>query len=239
MECGMAKAVAAVVLGLLSQLHPLLDVAGLGPFREIASALVPTEINGGTGFFVNTEGDLVSAKHVLGHCPRPFVLTPGGIHIGRVVAVSEEADIAVARFDWAPRQVAVFPDYHPDLLWEPVTVTRYQRCGGPDSLNLMQARAVGIVRGWAGSIALLAEYPVRGGNSGSPILDPQGAVVGMLVARDAEESRNGFAVSTDALQTFLRSRNVAIESEGKRLPFLFDDKGNAAVAYTFPVGCLL
>ena len=239
MECGMLKALAAVILSVLTQLRPLLEVAGIGPFAAVAAGMVPAEINGATGFFVNTDGDFVSAAHVLDHCPQPFLVTPGGIRLGRVVAVSKEFDTAVARFDWAPQQAAVFPDYQPQLLWEPVTITRYHRCGGPASLSLIEARAVGVVRGWSGRIALLAASPIQGGNSGSPILDPQGAVVGMLVARDVEETRNGFAISTDALQTFLRSAGIRIETEGRRLPFLFDSKSGAAIAYTYPVGCIL
>ncbi|MGZ9112695.1 MAG: S1 family peptidase, partial [Rhodoplanes sp.] len=167
-------------LGLLSYAEPALNRLG-APWQDVATTVATlAPFNKGTGFFINARGDFVSALHVADRCPRPALQTPEGIIVGTLIATSEPLDIAVVRTGRTQAAYARFPDYPAPWLMEPVAIGRYRACGGLDSWSVTTATATSMLMFGQGSIALAAASPIVGGNSGSPVIDRSGAVVGMV-----------------------------------------------------------
>jgi serine protease Do len=239
MLCLAAKVGLGVSLGLLAYAEPVLSRLG-APWQDVAAtvaAVVP--FNRGTGFFVNPRGDFVSALHVIERCPRPALQTPEGILVGTVIASSERLDIAVVATGRAASAHARFPDYPAQWLLEPVAIGRYRACGGPASWSITTATATSMRMFGQGSLALAANDPIVGGNSGSPVVDRTGAVVGMLFARLVRSADTGIAVDATTITRFLGAAGVPYRT----VPGVFfqspEMSGVGAAQYTFPVVCLI
>lgn len=237
MTCLLAKTTAFLVLGLLRWL----DVASAAlPLPSPAAAALTfvdaVPCNSGTGFFVSGDGDLLSAAHLLGKCTHAVAITADGVRFGRRIAVAEAYDIALFRFDGSVPAHAVFPAEALKLFWLPVTAVGLRSCGGLPSLRLNEGHAIAGGRQLPDTIGVLTEGAIVGGNSGSPVVDPGGRVVGMLVARSARGERLGYAVSADRLKAFLAANGVTPTVEEESLSSLFAKVGAGAAAVPFTVG---
>jgi S1-C subfamily serine protease len=239
MLCWAAKVVLGASLGLLSYAEPVLNWLGT-PWQDVATTiatLVP--FNRGTGFFINARGDFVSALHVTDRCPRPALQTPEGIIVGTLIATSEPLDIAVVGTGQTRTAYARFPDYLAQWLMEPVAIGRYRACGGLDSWSVTTATATSMLMFGRGSIALAAADPIAEGNSGSPVIDRSGAVVGMVFTRLERMSETGIAVDASAMSRFLDAAGVPYQTLPSVLFMAPESSGVSAAQYTFPVLCLL
>lgn len=230
-------------LGLLLRAEPWLapvlapgTEAGFAELAGAAAEAVP--FNAGTGFFVNPEGDFVSPHHVIGGCERPAIETPSGLWPARPVAASSRLDIVVLRSAMRPAAHAIFADYRtrlaPGVLW----LARFRSCGGLGSRSIVEAEPMALPRTWAGFIAFEAAELIEGGNSGSPVVDAQGVLAGMLVARASVHAHTGFAIDGPTLKGFLLGAGVRFETAPESLPLPDGIAGAVAAQFAFPVVCL-
>ena len=169
----------------------------------------------GTGFFVNAQGLIATNFHVAGTCSD---ITVPGYGSAKLVKGDEDIDLAVIELEarhstkWAPIRRA------PASLAEDVVLLGYPLSDLLDSsLNV----ATGIVSGENGLGGnrhwFTTNAGIQPGNSGGPILDRTGAVIGVAVAKidDAKmlESMGntapnvGFGIKSSALLDFLRIFN--------------------------------
>lgn len=228
-----------LALGLMLRAEAWLpaDVAGgVAAIAARASRAVP--FNAGSGFFVNAEGDFVSAHHVIGGCRRPAVETPWGLWPARPVAASATQDIAVVRTDRRPPAHAVFARYPARLGAGSLWIARFASCGGLASRDIVAAEVLAIPRTWQGVLVFESTAAIGPGNSGSPVVDAQGAIAGMLVARAAAHAGTGMAVDGQTLKGFLIGAGVAFETVPESLPLPDGIAGAVAAQAAFPVVCL-
>ncbi len=242
MSCFFAKASAFVLLGIVRWLELVAAQLAL-PFPAMAATPLVDAVacNSATGFFVSAEGDLVSAAHVLGKCAHAIAITAQGVRFGRRIAVAEDHDIALFRFEGGTPASAVFPTEALNMFWSPVTSVGFRACGGPNSLSLNDGHAIAGFRQLPDTVGLMTDAVILGGNSGSPVVDSAGRVVGMLVARSKANARVGYAVSADRLKAFLTDHGVAISEQPEPLSSLFEPAGagTAAVPFTVGVACIM
>lgn len=237
MSCLLAKASAFVVLGLIRWLHLAAGVLALPSPAAAAGGLAEAvPCNAGTGFFVSAQGDLLSAAHVLGRCTNAVAITADGVRFGRRIAVADGLDIALFRFEGETAAFATFPAEPLNLFWAPVTSVGLRACGGLQSLHLNDGQAVAGFRQLPDTVGLMTTAVIAGGNSGSPVVDAAGRIVGMLVARGSNNPRVGYAVSADRLKAFLGANGVPLAEQPEPLSALFERTGAGAVAVPFTVG---
>jgi S1-C subfamily serine protease len=168
----------------------------------------------GTGFFVSAEGHILTNNHVVEGCKS--LATRDGLALS-VVSQNQGADLALLKGDIRPRAFAVFGK--PPRIGEPVMAFGFPL---PGLLSSEGNSTTGIVSALSGPnddlniIQITA--PVQPGNSGGPLVDEHGRVVGVVVAKlDAAEVEKvtgdipqnvNFAVRGNLVTTFLDSTNV-------------------------------
>ncbi len=202
------------------------------------SVPVPPPNNRGTGFFVSGEGHFVTADHVIGGCATNAVLTPSGVIPADLVARSKDKDVAVIKARRVPAVYGLFSADPIRAFRRPLTVTRFLINGGLASGNTTTARFLGKTTAAGGRFAIRTKGKIAGGNSGAPVFDAQGAIVGMLVARAEKDRHVGVAVDVFSIAEFLSQSGVRVETSagGGANPLA----GGATVTrtFTFPVLCL-
>lgn len=165
-------------------------------YRKARSATVTvmTPTGTGSGVFVSSSGLLLTNEHVVEQFPVVRIKTSTGSRVlARVVRVDEESDLAVLR-------VARMPDAATCLAigWE--SVQRGQTVyalGSP--LQIEQVFTQGIVSAYSPE-AILHTAAIAPGNSGGPLMNDQGHIVGINRAVLRRYDSMAVAVPTSAIR---------------------------------------
>lgn len=165
----------------------------------------------GTGFMIDKRGDIVTNEHVVGGAHSVRVLTSaGGSYPARVVGTDPTTDVAVIRID-APAS-----KLHPLAFGDSAAL----RVGDGvvaigDPFGLANTATAGIVSALGRTITSPSNRPISGaiqtdaainhGNSGGPLLNAAGLVVGITSQIDSGGTSNGnvgigFAVPSNTVK---------------------------------------
>ena len=137
----------------------------------------------GSGFAVATDGYLVTNNHVIDGCQKIFVHRRGKKYEADIVSFDQRNDLALLKGNFQPDIVLPLTTAKPQLAQD-IYVSGY-----PFGLNISSSVKVtkGIISSLTGIGNNLAEMQIdaalQSGNSGGPILDEYGNVVGVAVAK--------------------------------------------------------
>jgi S1-C subfamily serine protease len=143
-----------------------------------------TAKSSGTGFFVSQDGHLITNHHVVEGCQTLTASIADVVTSLRIVATSDSDDLAVLRAEVNPQSIASFREAAKIIQGE--TVVTY---GFPLSGLLASSGNVstGLVTALAGlrddPHQLQISAPVQPGNSGGPLADSKGAVIGVIASK--------------------------------------------------------
>lgn len=133
----------------------------------------------GTGFFVSAEGHILTNNHVVDGCTS-LATTDGTIL--SVVSRNEAADLALLKGNIRPPSVAVFG--RPVQVGDEVMAFGFPLPGLLTSEGNATNGIVSALSGLNGDLNLIQiTAPVQPGNSGGPLVDQHGRVVGVIVAK--------------------------------------------------------
>ncbi|NKN33364.1 S1 family peptidase [Marichromatium bheemlicum] len=137
----------------------------------------------GAGFFVDPAGHLLTNAHVVHDCTTVTVSRDHGeMAPARAIAVDTGADLALLATDYRPERSAPFMPID-DPLPETVAIIGYPNQGLPPLRPLLTTGSIAptrLITTPARTITLNAD--IRPGNSGGPVLDVTGRVVGVVFA---------------------------------------------------------
>ena len=188
----------------------------------VASPPKPREgFSTGSGFFVSDTGHFVTNAHVVKGCSDIAVkMDDGKIRKAYELAVDETNDLALLKLAAAPARVAVIR--LGSRLGEPVEAFGFPHA---DMLASTGNFTLGNITALAGlgddSRFLQVSAPVQSGNSGGPLLDGSGNLVGvvssklnaikvMVASNDLPQNVN-FAIKSTILATFLDANRVTFK----------------------------
>ena len=170
------------------KLRDKMDLADLDHIRR-AAVLVSTGSGHGSGFFVSDKGHILTNAHVVGDADLVRVVTSGRQYklIGDVIRKDKERDVALIRLEDMPE------DFKPVVLPLRRDIPRIGEdvyaIGAPLSeKDLQDTVTKGIVSAWRASDRMTrqsyiqADVDVQPGNSGGPLLDANGNILGLTVA---------------------------------------------------------
>ncbi|MCJ7459236.1 MAG: tetratricopeptide repeat-containing serine protease family protein [candidate division Zixibacteria bacterium] len=172
----------------------------------------------GTGFFISTEGDVITNIHVLGGAHRADVKTAEGIiyPVKNILAEDREADLIRVSVDISHKDVHPLPvgASMPEVGEQVVVI------GNP--LGLEQTASDGIVSAVReipnfGKIIQITA-PVSLGSSGSPVLNIKGEVIGVATFQIIEGQNLNFVIPGDRVTKLKPEKGVALtEWKEKRI----------------------
>ncbi|WP_386683045.1 serine protease [Loktanella sp. R86503] len=146
-----------------------------------AAAPSPTERFSatGSGFYINADAAIMTNAHVIKDCD---TLTVEGEAL-RVIAASDTFDLALLA-PVVPHQTEHFLSFaaKPARLNSDITIAGFPLQGILNGLNITRG-SVSSMEGLEDATRMQISAPVQPGNSGGPIVDRYGRVVGIVVAR--------------------------------------------------------
>jgi uncharacterized protein len=170
-----------------------------------------------SGFFVSHEGDLITDNHVIEGCRELRVVRDDKSNTARVVGTDPAADLAVLR---VPDKAGDIASFRTELEkpGEAVIVAGYPLQG---LLTSKASVTTGIISALAGpkedKNLIQITAPVQPGNSGGPLVDARGTVIGVIVSK-----LNSLRV---ARATGLLPENINFAIKGDLVRALLDKNG--------------
>ncbi|GAB3378405.1 serine protease [Spongiibacter taiwanensis] len=202
----------------------------------------------GTGFYINRQGELLTAYHVVKSCLKTEVQQRGEKYPAVLKGHSQVLDLALLSASHQPEAVAPMPQFSESdgLLGKQVFVTGFPLSDilSPyPSLTVGNISSVGGLRGGQGNFQFSA--PIQPGNSGGPVLDYKGNVLGavtstlnqkMMLTKTGTTSQNlNFALNGRLIGAFLEKHGTAYSRAPSSLNF--EQASAEAVKFTTQIIC--
>lgn len=173
------------------------------------------EIGGGSGFFISSDGYIVTNKHVVDDDEAEYTVltTDGEKYDAEILAKDPALDVAILKVKGNNFPYLSFGDS--DLLKPGQTVIAI----GNALAEFRNSVSVGVVSGLSRSIVagdmfgrseylegvIQTDAAINPGNSGGPLLDIKGNVIGVNVAVDRGAENVGFALTSNTVKNIADS----------------------------------
>ena len=179
-------------------------------------------IGSGTGFFVSSEGHVVSNDHVVGICRKVATKIEGKIINFNVINTDEVNDLGLIKGDYKSKNFLNIKSEGAEF-GEDIVAFGYPLS---DALSTSVKLTRGIVSSLSGPgnnySEIQIDAAIQPGNSGGPVLNMEGQVVGvassglnklyMLESSEYIPENVNFAVAATTLSNFLKANGVTISN---------------------------
>jgi len=172
--------------------------------------LVPA--SSGTGFFVSNNGHIITNDHVIVGCRNVTIAQQGKYVEVDVIAYDEKNDLAILKSDIRPKKYYRISKKDPKLM-DDIVIAGYP-LGNKISTGIKTTK--GSVTSLSGMGNNFSEFQtdaaLNKGNSGGPIIDKGGNVIGVAVAKLEGEGIEGFnfGIKSSVLKSFSESNNLRL-----------------------------
>jgi len=175
----------------------------------------------GTGFVVSSQGHILTNNHVVAGCRALTTRQGKPLH---VLSRNASSDLALLQADFAPGSVAVFRAGPSPKLGDSVVAFGFPLPGLLSSDGNVSAGILSATSGLQNDVRFVQiSAPVQPGNSGGPLFDTSGHVIGVVVAKldairvaqatgDVPQNVN-FAVHWSEVRAFLEEAGVPYQKE--------------------------
>jgi S1-C subfamily serine protease len=207
-------------------------------------------VSTGSGFFISSAGFALTNAHVVDNCGSlRAALRDGDTQPATLVATDRDNDLAVVKISSRVGQYAQLRSGPPVRQGESIVTYGFPLTGllaSHGNLGTGVVSALAGVGNDSGKIQISA--PIQPGNSGGPVLDVGGNVVGVvqsklnalgraIVTGDIAQNVN-FAIKVSVVTSFLEVNNVKYETAPLKKETSAADVGEKAKEFTFLLQCV-
>jgi S1-C subfamily serine protease len=154
------------------------EASAQAPVKEEAK---PTQHSFGTGFFVSSDGEILTNNHVVAGC-RNLTIKDG--QPVQVISRDPTSDLALVKADHKPDEIAVFRSGPAPRIGDGVVIFGFPLPGILSSEGNVSTGILSATTGLQNDIRFVQiSAPVQPGNSGGPVFDTSGHVIGVVVAK--------------------------------------------------------
>ncbi len=222
------------------------QTAALPPSGAGPTGAAPARNSSGSGI-VLAKSSVVTNQHVVASCGKVEVVYNGQRFPATVKKRDAKNDLALLQVD--SLSLATYPSLRNRAVsGEGVMVAGYPLAGLLSSDMIVTDGIVNALSGIANNASQLQiSAPVQPGNSGGPLIDKSGALVGVVVSKlnalraaavtgDVPQNIN-FAIKPEVLQLFLESENLPIRKTDQGARLDTEVLAEKAKSFTLKVEC--
>ena len=200
----------------------------------------------GSGFLVSNSGHIVTNEHVAGEC-KSIKIQPMNV-IASLIAKDAKFDLALLKIDSVEANYSKLRVGSP-VLGEEIIVAGYPYKGLLSSDVKITSGIVSSLAGIQNNDSLLQiTAPIQPGNSGGPLIDKFGNVIGVIVSKlntefmlrnfnDLPQNIN-FAIKAGILKKFLYKNGVDFKEVHSETKLELTEISKQAQNYTVEVSCI-
>lgn len=214
--------------------------------RERQKMQEPVALGTGSGFIISSDGLMLTNKHVIESCEIVTVHLPSGLERARVISSDQSNDLALIKIDVTDRAALSLSERNASLL-EAIIVAGFPFSGQLSSTVKVTTGVVSSLAGYGDdSSKLQVDAAVQSGNSGGPILDSRGNVVGIIVSQLPKKlmlekqgvipENTNFGIKSSAARAFLEVNGVALVKPSS-LPISRENVADLITDTTHLIGC--
>ncbi len=198
-------------------------------------------ISNGTGFFVTKDGYLVTNAHVIRPCSKKIYISNGSLSAteAQVVARDDKLDLAVLRANaYAPAVASLRTNNQDIAAGDNVVVMGYAGAQGAEgNYSFIKSHVIAATGPTGEAHWLQFENAAQKGNSGGPLLDASGHVIGVITGKTQlfrVDGRSGVdptkigesdvAVNLPALTNFLNQNRIRYQSSSSGMLSFSDNR---------------
>jgi len=217
-------------------------------FADVGSVRGASSI-GGSGVIISAGGDILTNAHVVNDCAQISVRNSSGVSTSAfLVARDEINDLAVVRSKTTYTSVAAFREGSSVRAGDAVVALGYPLSG---LLSTTASVSVGNVSALAGlrddTRYLQISAPVQQGNSGGPLLDSSGHIIGIVTSKlnaalvgrvtgDIPQNVN-FALKAELARSLLDSKGIEYQKAPSNERLSAADVGDIGRPFTVNIEC--
>ena len=169
----------------------------------------------GSGFFVSRTGHIITNFHVIEGCDKVKVSFKGDNINAKVLAIDKMNDLAILKSAINPDQIFTVAKEDADLL-ENIIIAGFPLGKSVSSSIKTSKGSITSLSGFGDNFSeFQTDAALNQGNSGGPILNQKGNIVGVAVAvfgkEEGIESFN-FGIKSSTLRTFAKSNGLNFQS---------------------------
>ncbi|HZS82679.1 MAG TPA: serine protease [Stellaceae bacterium] len=206
-------------------------------------------IGTGSGFYVGSGGELLTNAHVVDHCGLFTAASDDGDKLAlHLVASDARQDLALLKADAPPPGIAAFSAAPGRSDGARLAVVGYPAYGLPTRLSTLSPARIDPIRLATASDRVEFRGEVRHGNSGSPLLDEAGNVLGVVHATiDTPKvfrathtlvTDIGVAISWTAVMRFLAAHSVTpVIAAGPQRGLSLEEVHAKSRRFVVQIGC--
>ena len=209
----------------------------------------PEVAGSGSAFAINKNGDFLTNYHVVKSCVSVRLKNAGLRREASVIANDERNDLAVVRVQISDLPILHFRDGKYIRPADPVVVLGFPYAGLLATAPQVTTGAVSALAGLRDDTRYLQlTAPVQPGNSGGPLLDLSGNVVGIISARINElavaeatgtlPQNINFAIKSGNVRSFLEANHIDYETAQSTNKLDPADVGESAAKSVVMLECL-
>jgi S1-C subfamily serine protease len=228
------------------------EVAFIRDLQKVPSTPTPSppsaEQSSGSGYAIDEVGDVVTDNHVVAGCRTLTLRRDGGAVPAKLVASDKQNDLAVVN--------GALPDLHPIKFrdgkgiraGDAVIAMGYPYAGLLAITPQTTTGTVTALAGIGGDIRMLqVTAPIQPGNSGGPLFDLQGNVIGTIVATldplviaqatGSIPQNVNFAIKSGIVRDFLDSKGLSYQTSASTVTMEPADVAEAGAKSVVMVEC--
>ena len=165
----------------------------------------------GSGFFISKTGHIVTNHHVINGCSPVKVIYKGYEKVVRVLAIDRINDLAIIKSNINPDKVFAISNKDVSLL-DDIIIAGYPLGKKVSSAIKTSKGSVTSLAGYKDNFSnFQTDAALNSGNSGGPIINLRGDVVGVAVAYFGKEKGVegfNFGIKSSTLRTFANANNI-------------------------------
>ena len=200
----------------------------------------------GSGFAISKDGYILTNNHVISGCQALNIHTNGKLLPARIIAKDPINDLALIKGNFKPQTVFYINSSSPRLL-DDIYVAGYPFGYAVSSSIKMTTGIISSLSGIGNNTAnMQIDAAVQPGNSGGPVVDKKGNVVGVAVAKldvqaafenfGAIPENTNFAIKSSTARTFAESNNISLI---KKNAYKGSDLGSYIENGTYYLSCMM
>ena len=165
----------------------------------------------GSGFFVTKDGHIITNEHVIEGCQTVKVHQQGISYTSKILSADKFNDLALIKIEYNPKIVfslAIKPPY----LGQDLIAAGYPLVSDLGNSLKVTSGIVSALSAIDDTSKFQMDVPVQPGNSGGPIFDVNGNILGVVVARSTHKETQlvNFGIKAATVRNLLDSNNIKL-----------------------------